>query len=169
MPEMLGEAHPLKRGVVRDFQDVRVLQRVQESVRERFSAGHVDGNQRRVVKGVGQEKDLEIRGIAVAVHAALGQRGGGIGLYVQMQYAQAHHLQSKSAPSRMRLYCVLRSQSAVSLGGSTLRSSVSGSITTSSRFFCHAYPTVYCVPPEEPSRHTARTASAASTMSRFRA
>ena len=154
---------------MRDFQDVWVLKRMKEFIRQRFPTRHVDGHHRRVVKGVGQEKNLEVRGVAVAVHAALGKGGGGIGFYVQMQDAQAHHLQIKRRTLADAPVLCLRSQSAVSLGGSSLRSSVSGSITTISRFFCQAYFTVYCVPPEVPARHTASRASAASTMYRFRA
>ena len=168
-PQISGETHPLKGCVVRDFQDVRVLQRMQENVWQRFAAGQIDGDHRRAAKGVGQKKDLEIRGVAVAVHAALGEGGGGIGLYVQMHNAQAHHLQIKRRTLADAPVLCLRSQSAVSLGGSSLRSSVSGPITTISRFFCQAYFTVYCVPPEVPFLHTARRASAASTMYRFRA
>ena len=167
--QMLGEAHPLKGRVVRNFQDSRVLQRMKEFIRQRFPARHVDGCHRRAVKGIGQQEDLEIRGVAVAVHAALGEGGGGIGFYVQMHNAQAHHLQIKRRTLADAPVLCLRSQSAVSLGGSSLRSSESGSITTISRFFCHAYFTVYCVPPEVPFLHTARRASAASTMYRLRA
>ena len=80
--KMLGKTHPLKRGVVGDFQDVRVLQRVQESIRQLFPAGQVDGHHRQVVKSVGQQQNLEVRRVAVAVHAALGEWGRGIRLNV---------------------------------------------------------------------------------------
>ena len=75
MTEKLGKAHALKRSVVRDFQDARVFQRFEEFVRQRFTTGQVYGYYRPIVKGVGQQQDLEVRRVAVAIYAALGEWG----------------------------------------------------------------------------------------------
>lgn len=75
MTEKLGKAHALKRGVVRDFQDVRVFQRFEEFVWKLFPVGQVNGYYRPIAKGVGQQQDLEVRRVSVPIHAALGERG----------------------------------------------------------------------------------------------
>ena len=75
MTEKLGKAHALKRGIVRDFQDARVFQRFEEFVRQRFTTGQVYGYYRPIVKGVGQQQDLEVRRVSVPIHAALGEWG----------------------------------------------------------------------------------------------
>ena len=75
MTDKIGKARALKRGIVRDFQDVRVFQRFEEFVRQRFTTGQVYGYYRPIVKGVGQQQDLEVRRVSVPIHAALGEWG----------------------------------------------------------------------------------------------
>ena len=75
MTDKIGKAHALKRGIVRDFQDVRGFQRFEEFVWQRFTTGQVNGYYRPIVKGVGQQQDLEVRRVAVPVHAAIGEWG----------------------------------------------------------------------------------------------
>jgi hypothetical protein len=91
MTDKIGKARALKRGIVRDFQDVRVFQRL------RNSSGSVSPQARStvlpaIVKGVGQQQDLEVRRVAIAIYSALREWGRGVGFNVQMQNAQAHHL-----------------------------------------------------------------------------
>ena len=60
-PQMLGEAQTLSNAALcAIFRTFASSSACRKAVRDCFPAGHVDGNDRRVVKGVGQEKDLEI-------------------------------------------------------------------------------------------------------------
>ena len=53
MAKMPGETHPLKRGVVGDFQDIRIFQRIEEFLWKPLPAGQIYGYYRRIVKGIG--------------------------------------------------------------------------------------------------------------------
>ena len=44
-------------------------------VRQRFPAGQVNGYYQPIIKGVGQQQDLEVGRVAVPIHAALGEWG----------------------------------------------------------------------------------------------
>ena len=55
MAEVFGEANALEQGMMRDFQDVCVFQRMEKFVWDLFPAGQVGGNYRPVVKCVGQQ------------------------------------------------------------------------------------------------------------------
>ena len=82
MPQMFGQAHALKLGVVGHLDDSRVFQCCQDICRKLFAAGKINSHHRPIVIGIGEEKNLEVRGVRVSVHPAFGQRHRAVGFDV---------------------------------------------------------------------------------------
>ena len=77
------QAYALKLGVVGHFDNAGIFQRRNDFLGKHITAGKVNGLYRFIVEGVGEQKNLKIRRIAVSVHTALGQWRRAVCLQVQ--------------------------------------------------------------------------------------
>ena len=84
-PEKSGETYALELGVESRFEDLRILKRIQHICRELFSARQINRLYRLVVKCVGEQENLKIRAVRVAVHAAFRKRGRAVGFDIDAQ------------------------------------------------------------------------------------
>ena len=84
MAEVAGQADKFESRVVGVFEDAGIVQGSQEVGWQRFTGSQVNGDQRVIIEAVGQQEDLEIRGLDVAVDAALWKVLGGEGLNIDM-------------------------------------------------------------------------------------
>ena len=72
VPQVARKAHALELGVVGHFDNIGIFQRRNYFFWKRFTAGKVNSLYRLIVEGIGEQQNLEIRRIAVAIYAALG-------------------------------------------------------------------------------------------------
>ena len=82
VPQVPGKTHPLELGVEGPLGNSRVDQRGQRIGRDALTGGeihHLDGA---TVHGIAEQQHFKLRRLAVAVHAALGQRLRGVGFNI---------------------------------------------------------------------------------------
>ena len=129
VPQIARKAHALELRVVGHLDNIGIFQCRNYFFWKRFTAGKVNGLYRFIVEGIGEEENLEIRRVAVAVHAALGQWRRAVGLQVQShEGGHMNHSHQKGTPFRMRRVCFF-AYSHRSRGGITFRPMVVGSMT----------------------------------------
>ena len=80
--EMLSKAHPLKVRVERRLDDIRIGKQLNDDLRY-FPLRQVDQLHRAIVKGVGQQEDLEVFSLCVSVHGGIPQVNTAVRLDVE--------------------------------------------------------------------------------------
>ena len=97
------QAHALELRIVGDLDNIRIFQCRNHFFWKRFTAGKVNSLYRLIVEGIGEQKNLEIRRVALAVHAASGQRRRAVGFNIDAhEDGHMNHSHQKGAPFRMR-------------------------------------------------------------------
>ena len=82
VPQVPGETHPLELCVEGPLGHRRVCQRSQHIGGDAFADGEIHHPDGAAVHGIAEQQHFKLRDLAVAVHAALGQRLRGKGFNI---------------------------------------------------------------------------------------
>ena len=82
MPQIARQAYALELRVVGGLDNIGISQCRNCFFWKRFTAGKVNGLYRFIIEGIGEQKNLEIRCVTVAIYAALGQWRRAVGFNV---------------------------------------------------------------------------------------
>ena len=82
VPQVPGETHPLELRIEGPFGDSRIGERGQDFSGDAFAGGEIHHPDRAAVHGITEQQHFKLRGLAIAVHTALGQRLRGKGFNV---------------------------------------------------------------------------------------